>query len=146
MTVELGGRPGVSPRQVALNPLSGFTNVSGAWTPGFSTVLYKGGYLLSPNNVGDAVSWLVALEAGTYTLDAYLWKQVNGGTITVKLDGVSVMGTIDAYDAAGTSDKVSQAGIVVASPGLHTLRVDVIGTNHGNQNVYLLEFVFTRTA
>jgi hypothetical protein len=147
ITVDPDGIKGASgARQIAINPLCGYTAISGAWTPGFSTALYGGRYLISANNVGDAVSWPVGLDAGTYTLDVFVWKQVNGGTFTVKLDGVSVMGTLDAYDAGGVSAKFTQAGIVVAASGLHTLRVDVTGTNHANQNVYLLEFCFTRTA
>jgi len=97
---------------------------------------------------GDAVQWKDYLDAGTYTLLVLAQKTPEGGIVKFFIDDVEVA-TFDTYDVGWLSNiREVEAGIVIATPGLKTIKAVVTGKNPASTNHYFVTSAITlwRTA
>jgi hypothetical protein len=106
------------------------------------TSFYKGIAIQSSAAVDSELQFKVALGSGVYRLDLLYLANTNIGILTAYLDGVS-LGTIDGYAASATKMPVnagdagsSIAGVVVSTPGIHTLKLKVTGKNASATQYY----------
>ncbi len=78
---------------------------------------------------GDNISYSVYIPAGTYTLEMVHRGLSTGGIVDIDIDAVEVA-SFDNYDTGETFNEIStQAGIVIASSGLKTLKLRLDGKN-----------------
>ncbi len=79
---------------------------------------------------GDVLELAVPVKkAGQYRLEMQLTKAVDYGIIRVRLDGKTVGGPLDLYNAEVIPYKVEDANIHQLSKGQHKLSIEVIGSN-----------------
>lgn len=93
----------------------------------------------------DAITYVLAVPAGTYTLSLVQLKSTVSGIATIKRDGVTI-GTIDGYAAVGTYARDDIAG--VALNGVHTLEL-TLATKNASATAYglrLNKLLLRRTA
>lgn len=118
------------------------------------TTFYNGIALQTSAAVNSELQFKVALGSGVWRLDPLYLANTNVGILTAYLDDVSV-GTIDGYAASATKMPVnagdagsSVAGIVVSTPGIHTLKIKVTGKNASSTQYYwqLSGLSMTRTS
>jgi hypothetical protein len=113
-----------------------------------SNFVGNGSIASSATTSGQSLEWDVLLEAGTWRLDAITYKSVDYGIVSVQLDGVQI-GTIDQYDAAGTTyNHVNTiTGIVVAESGLKRLKFFRNTKNAGSSGfkISAISITLTRT-
>lgn len=105
----------------------------------------------NPNSVGpvflynssaaqnDAISWKLALSAGTWNITIHCRKSSNTGIFTVNLDGAS-MGTVDSYAAAAAYGKLTVTGWSVPTSGAHVVQLKM-ATKNGSSSGYLGEIM-----
>jgi hypothetical protein len=101
--------------------------------------LYSGAIYLTVAGVGGWIEWAWSGSAGTYGIELVHSKANNIGIATVSIDGAALATTIDGYSTSGTNvfDNVATiTGVAVATSGVHTIRVSVLGKNAASSSWY----------
>lgn len=132
-----GGGGGPVAAQVFLDNFTGVTGTWGATSYGSQ----RFGFYLSNTAThanGDAVEGKFSLAAGTYDLDLLCITSSAYAMVDVSIDGV-VVGSVDLY-SAGEVDNAHKTltSVVVATDGIHTLRLTANGKNGASSSYYIL--------
>ena len=98
---------------------------------------------------GDEMDFQVYLAAGTYTIILWAYKGTDQAIVDIDIDAAEVA-SFDLYDAGapGTSQRLTDAGNVVATSGLKTITYRVDGKNGASSNHFARweGITFSRTA
>lgn len=137
------------PRRVDICPW-GFWYATDTTTRSQYSGALSGGraYSGTRGSAGYYIEHKVLLDAGTWTFTYIGDTYVNQGIITVTIDGVSVA-TIDSYSAGAVySVPSTTTGIVLASAGIKTVRLEITGKNASSSGYNFLSewYTFNRTA
>lgn len=87
----------------------------------------------------DYGEWSVYLLAGTYNLRVPVVKTTTAGIATFTLDGGASLGTVDLYNASTAVGSGAINGIVISTPGWHTLRATA-ATKNASSTGYIMRF------
>jgi hypothetical protein len=93
---------------------------------------------LNADGTGDYVEYTTtSIAAGTYQVKM-MWKGNTGrGTLSLKVDGTQVGGTLDQYSSAQSYPTTTFGNVTFASTGTHKIRLTVTGKN-GSSSAYQL--------
>ena len=120
--------------------LTGWTTVPvGASTVINSDALTSGGkwVQLSANGTAQSITFTTtSVSAGTYTLQLSYKSGNNRAQVGVAVDGVTVGGTIDQYNATNTYPTATVGAVTFASTGTHTIKLTTTGRNAANTTGY----------
>lgn len=110
---------------------------------GFDTLIGPGGsgtwfgqiYSTSPA-VGHYIEWDAYMEGGTWAAAFLGSADVNGGILTLKIDGTTIT-TFDTYGAATLAVRKTTTGLTVAAASTaRRVRLEVTGKNAGSSGYY----------
>jgi hypothetical protein len=95
------------------------------------------GLLMSDSALdGDNISYKVYLAAGTYTLELFTKTDSYFGILDIDINDTEVA-SFDCYsDPNAYNVRKIQTGIVIATPGLYTLKCRVDGKNASSEDYY----------
>lgn len=147
---DVGGAGGGAPwrHELLATNYSAHTN--------FSTLVAIGGgsgnkllYLQSSGVQNDEVIYEgLTLDAGTYTVIAWVFKSTNHGIISVQLDTVELT-TFDLYNGSAAADqRVTATALSVASSDTYQLKLKMATKNASSSSYFGLihSITFVRTA
>lgn len=119
----------------------------GTWSLSQQSGHFFGGVIVNTGGDGRWIEWDVYLAAGVYTLDIFFQKNSDAAITDVLLDGTEVA-SFDGYAASSTPTRSTETGIVVPTPGTHTVRLIGDGQNASSSGFFqrFNAFAFTRTA
>jgi len=130
--------------------LLAFTTVPvGAATAINTDALTSGGkwVQLSANGTAQSITFTTgSVSAGSYTMQLAYKSGNNRAQVSVAVDGVTVGGTIDQYNATNTYPTVTVGSVTFASTGTHTIRLMTTGRNAANTTGFAVsadKFTFT---
>lgn len=123
---------------ITILPLSYDSIGQGAWQPVMNAAFYLQGLTQNASNTnGDNLSYKIYLDAGTYTL---LFLSDSDSALAIAdfdLDAVEIA-SFNTYAPGATRNvRYTQTGIIVASPGLKTLKLRVDG-RHASASQWII--------
>lgn len=106
------------------------TTAGSSWTAEPGSSVHGGRVDWTTGANGDYLTYEVAIEAGTWTLEWWYLTGSAHGIFQLSLAGTNLGATIDGY-TSGTvrNNRVTRSGIVVASGGVLTLKALITGKN-----------------
>ncbi len=106
------------------------TTAGSSWTAEPGSSVHGGRVDWATGANGDYLTYEVAIEAGTWTLEWWYLTGSAHGIFQLSLAGTNLGATIDGY-TSGTvrNNRVTRSGIVVASGGVLTLKALITGKN-----------------
>lgn len=87
----------------------------------------------------DYGEWSIYLMAGTYNFRVPVILTNASGIVTWTMDGGASLGTSDLYNASTAVGSRVINGIVIATPGWHTLR-GTVATKNASSSAYAMRF------
>lgn len=98
-----------------------------------TTALYNG-YKQSASTINSEISFDVALDAGTWTVELLHVKASDSGIYHVQIDGVD-QGTVDGYNAATSVNQLgSVTGVIIDAQKRVTLTLKIASKNASSSN------------
>lgn len=110
-------------------PTANVETGGGGWFVGnFGTPAVKNAHKKSDGTQNAEIAWDVVLAAGTWTLELMHAKATDNGIYTVSVGG-TVVGTIDGYNAALSSNNLSALSFVVGVSGKVRISLKMLTKN-----------------
>lgn len=115
-----------------------FTVNAGTWGVVIDTVqMYARLANGATHALNDEIQFTDYIPAGTFTFSLLTSTETNRGKLHLIIDGVDV-GQWDCYKAVGVvADRVDMAGIVIATPGVKTIKLKVASKNGASSSYYM---------
>ena len=106
------------------------TTAGSSWTAEPGSSVHGGRVDWATGANGDYITYEVAIEAGTWTLEWWYLTGSAHGIFQLSLAGTNLGATVDGYTSGAVrNNRVTRSGIVVASGGVLTLKALITGKN-----------------